>query len=72
MFPGRSIVWQKQQAAFEKIKDRLVSLLELPYPNFSLAAGSFTHDTKASQLLAIRAVFLLAATGQDQVGNCLW
>ena len=48
---------QKQQAAFEKIKDRQVSLLELPYPNFSLAAGSFTHDTKASQLLAIRAVF---------------
>ena len=39
------------------MKDRLVSVLELAYPNFSLAAGSFTHDTKESQLLAIRAVF---------------
>ena len=39
------------------MKDRLVSVLELPHPNFSLAAGSFTHDTKESQLLAIRAVF---------------
>ena len=46
----RTFFWQKeQQTAFEKLKDRLVSLLELAYPNFSLAAGSFIHDTKASQ-----------------------
>ena len=42
---------QEQQAAFEELKDRLVSAPVLAYPDFSPAAGSFILDTDASQYL---------------------
>ena len=47
---------QEQQAAFEELKDRLVSAPVLAYPDFSPAAGSFILDTDASQYLGIGAV----------------
>ena len=47
---------QEQQAAFEELKDRLVSAPVLGYPDFSPAAGSFIFDTDASQYLGIGAV----------------
>ena len=47
---------QEQQAAFEELKDFLVSAPVLTYPDFSPAAGSFILDTDASQYLAIGAV----------------
>ena len=47
---------QEQQAAFEELKDRLVSAPVLAYPDFSPAAGSFILDTDPSQYLGIGAV----------------
>ena len=47
---------QEQQAAFEELKDRLVSAPILAYPNFSPTAGSFILDTDDSQYLRIGAV----------------
>ena len=47
---------QEQQAAFEKLKDRLASAPILAYPDFSPTAGSFILDTDASQYLGIGAV----------------
>lgn len=47
---------QEQQAAFEKLKDRLVSAPILAYPDFSPMAGSFILDTDESQYLGIGAV----------------
>ena len=47
---------QEQQAAFEKLKDHLVSAPVLAYPDFSPAAGPFVLDTDASQYLGIGAV----------------
>ena len=47
---------QEQQAAFEELKDRLVSAPVLAYPDFSPTAGSFILDTDASQYLGIRVV----------------
>ena len=45
-----SLSWQQeQQSAFEELKDHLVSVPVLAYPNFSAKAGSFILDTDASQ-----------------------
>ena len=49
---------QEQQAAFEELKDRLVSAPILAYPDFSPMAGSFILDTDESQYLGIGAVLL--------------
>ena len=52
-----SLSWQqKQQAAFEELKGRLISAPVLAYPNFSAEAGSFILDTDASQYQGIGAV----------------
>ena len=49
--------WQQEQpAAFEELKNRLVSAPVLAYPEFSSAAGSFILDTDANQYLGIKAV----------------
>lgn len=49
--------WQQEkQAAFEELKDRLVSAPVLAYPDFSPAAGSFILGTDANQCLGIGAV----------------
>ena len=47
---------QEQQAAFEELKDRLVSAPILAYPDFSPMAGSFILDRDESQYLGIGAV----------------
>jgi len=45
-----SFSWQQEhQAAFEELKDRLVSAPVLACPNFSAEAGSFILDTDGSQ-----------------------
>ena len=45
-----SLSWQQeQQSAFEELKDHLVSVPVLAYPNFSAKAGSFILDTDAIQ-----------------------
>ena len=56
---------QEQQAAFEELKDRLVSAPVLAYPDFSPAAGSFILDTDASQYLGIGAVLSQQQSGWD-------
>ena len=47
---------QEQQAVFEELKDCLVSVPVLAYPDFSPAAGSFILDTDESQYLEFVAV----------------
>ena len=42
-----SFCWQhEQQAAYEKLKDHLVSVPVLAYPDFSNAAGSIILDKR--------------------------
>ena len=65
---------QEQQAAFEELKDRLVSAPVLAYPDFSPAAGPFILNTDASQYLGIGALlFQQQPDGTERViayGSC--